>query len=139
LAYERAIANIVRANMSPLHRITHGQWWRFTDASGTHWCQTDILIEHDSYDPIIIEAKLRWSRAACEQLTELYEPVVAHALHARPRNVLVCAALANETPRVCNTLCDAFYSIERVPVLHIPRIGESRHLSAEARNALVLP
>ena len=143
LAYERAIASAIRANTSALHCVTHGQWWRFTDVSGTHWCQTDILIEPGMRaKPIVIEAKLRWSLAAEQQLTELYEPVVGAALGwLTPKIVLVCAAITRETPQsaICETLAQALGSIERVPVLHVARIGGSRGLAQSALDALVLP
>lgn len=66
----------------------HGQWFKFCDANGNGWCQTDVLLLLDG-EVVVVECKLTDVDEAREQLRYLYLPVVSKAL-SRPARGIVC-------------------------------------------------
>ena len=74
----------------------HGQWFRYIDANGEAWCQTDVILKLG--DRIaVIECKLSNIAEADEQLTRLYVPVVAKALHMPVVGIIVVRHLKPST------------------------------------------
>lgn len=71
-----------------LSGVQAGPWFTFRDAFGLRWCQPDILIEF-AYGNLIIEAKHNHTTDAWFQLRQLYEPVIAKALDATVRCLVV--------------------------------------------------
>lgn len=84
----------------------HGLWWEFVDASGRHWCQTDLVLEgRDSV--LVVECKYTWTRDAQRQLEGLYLPVVSWVRGKPAYGVQLCKVLTPEATGVCPTLEDA--------------------------------
>lgn len=59
-------------------RVTLGPWYRFVDLDGIGNCQPDAIVAFDDFD-LIVEAKSSHTRAAWQQLVQLYHPVVTKA------------------------------------------------------------
>lgn len=72
IRYEAAVA-------ARLPEARRGLWWRFCDANGTGYCQTDLLLLRDD-SLFVLECKLTDTPEARKQLEHLYRPVVECAL-----------------------------------------------------------
>lgn len=123
IRYERAVARACALHYA--RETTHGQWFEYEDASGHHWCQTDVLISWlDGSGHCILECKLSDSEHAAgarEKLTRLYCPVVALALKAPCKAIIVTRHLneKSDTRSVCDTLESAIaLSRTQIPLLH---------------------
>ncbi len=99
----------------------HGQWFRFGDALGEAFCQTDVLLMLDG-EVAILECKLTEVGDARRKLRELYVPVVQRALKRPTKAIVVARYLTNESDRemICATLGVALRSAsaEYFPTLH---------------------
>lgn len=100
----------------------HGQWFRFIDASGIGWCQTDSLyIAPDGV--YCIEAKLGNIEAGIAQFKELYEPVL-WAVYGRPVFLIVAARYLSSAPRGIFITSSLLEAIEHA---RIARLGTVLH------------
>lgn len=119
--YEKALAHA-------LPGAKQGQWWHYTTTTGSHWCQTDVLLATTDDEIVILEAKLTLTARAFEQIERLYKPVVAKATKRAVLGVVVCknlvkrsemATILGRTPPICDNLTDALaMSMYCTPVLH---------------------
>jgi len=76
----------------------HGQWFRFVDANGVGFCQTDVILVL-SGEAVVLECKLTEVGEARKQLGMLYIPVVQKALGIPTKGVVVARHLTRETDR----------------------------------------
>lgn len=74
----------------------HGVWWLYSDASGAHYCQTDVVMLLDGM-AYVLECKLTEVGQARQQLERLYLPVVSAALKRPARGIVVVRHLSRET------------------------------------------
>ena len=114
-AYEKALAKACGS------AFEKGVWWRFTDANGPGWCQTDLVAFGDEI--LVLEAKYSWVPEGHTQISQLYAPVIGFALKKPVLGIVVCKRLVPGMPkniRVCGTLDDALLEAARgrTPVLH---------------------
>jgi hypothetical protein len=69
-----------------------GVWWKYLDANGPGFCQTDFLILGDIW-AVILECKHTWTEEGMEQLGGLYMPVIGKALDKKVLGIQVCKHL----------------------------------------------
>ena len=115
LGYERALAAV-------LPEFRQGVWWRFEDANGPGWCQTDFVLVGRSA-VLVLESKLSWCVQGHSQLRALYQPVLTKATGMEVLGVLVTGKLRPDMPAgvvVAGTLQEAldFARTGRPTVLH---------------------
>jgi len=76
LAYQRYVCAELR-RLGAYGPVFEGQWIRYRDRNGTHWCQFDWALETLKY-VVVCEIKLSQRRTpeAIAQLNSLYKPTV---------------------------------------------------------------
>ena len=70
-------------------RAKRGQWWAYRDSNGSGLCQTDFIINGQTW-MVILECKHTFTTEGLEQLAYLYLPVVGLALDKRVLGIQVC-------------------------------------------------
>jgi hypothetical protein len=117
IAYERAFAQALKRS---LPGVKHGQWFVYHADGLLGYCQTDF-IRVTAQVVHVIECKLTNVEEACEQLMDLYFPVLRKA-YERPIYGIIATRSLHRTPdlaRVTSSLSAALsLSYDRVPVLH---------------------
>ncbi len=88
IRYEKLIAKNL-----PVAR--HGQWFRYIDANGLGYCQTDLLLEFETCC-FVLESKYTWTPMGHFQCERLYQPVVSKALGKPTFGMVVCRALRSD-------------------------------------------
>ena len=112
LSFQRRVRNYLRSAFVGRANVLDSPWIKYSDVSGSHWCQPDFII--DAPDRVIVvEAKLTLRRLgqALVQLQSLYRP---------------CVELVFDRPAV---LCVAFHHwIHDVDTSAIPMVDEPEEL-----------
>lgn len=115
--------------------MERGCWWKFQDANGQGFCQTDFLLERVDF-VLVLECKHTWTPEGHSQLEQLYRPVVERALGKPMLGVQVCRFLTSDAPKVagiCSSLLDAMSvakNSSRPAVLHW--LGKSKLWPSDA-------
>lgn len=82
LRLERAISDALPGGL-------HGQWFAFEDENGPGFCQPDIIYPFLPDFFAVIEIKYTLVPGAHQKLSNLYLPVVSHALKAPAAGVVI--------------------------------------------------
>jgi len=103
LRYERAVHGA-------LPGAIRGQWFRYEDSEGVHYCQTDVLIAGVNRI-LIVECKLTWVEDGANALKYLYVPVCETVYGRHALGLVACRRLPREgiPPgiKICANLDDA--------------------------------
>lgn len=117
VSYERRVAKALEGALA--HTPRYGQWFAYWDATGSHYCQTDVLAQVGA-ELVVVECKLRNVDEARAQLGGLYLPVVGAALGRPARGVVVVKTLPGGVVpgEVFPTIRRALESRVELPVVH---------------------
>lgn len=110
LAYERKFGKYLKRTAEG--EIFANQWFRFEDANGLGWAQTDYFVKLPS-GIILFECKLSERPAAWVQLRRLYSPILQTIFSLRPECVQVCKYVTGDGPYV-----DEFDGVRDGTVFH---------------------
>jgi hypothetical protein len=117
VSYERAFGKMLKRTLPD---VKHGQWFVYHADGLLGYCQTDFLRVGASAVHVI-ECKLTNVEEACEQLLDLYFPVLRRVYSLPIYGIIVTRSL-HRTPdlaKVTSSLSAALsLSYDRVPVLH---------------------
>ena len=92
LTYETHVGRTIRDWITRgeiIGTLYEGQWFYFEDNNGYGYCQTDILLETNSFI-FILECKLTYTSWAWQQLRRLYKPVVEKVFNKPSITIQVC-------------------------------------------------
>jgi hypothetical protein len=114
LKYERAFAAALLENFPSAQ---HGQWWKFEDAGGIGWAQTDLFLPEEN---VVVEVKLTLSLQGLAQLENFYVPLLECATGERPRAILVTKNLRPVVPRerIYSSWAECVSAKGGTPILH---------------------
>ena len=94
-------------------RVEHNPWFNFHDVFGTSNCSPDFLLWLANDKVIVIEVKLTWVAVAAHKLTDLYAPVIGHALQGEANGIsplVICRNITREAPTASYSLREALAS-----------------------------
>lgn len=123
LQYENRVGKQLQQHIHSelFRRIEHNPWFTFSDTYGTSNCCPDFLLWCDS-GIIIVEVKLTWVEVAIAKLTDLYCPVISHALQEPVTPLIICRNVTANSPTPKFTISSAMVSPYRL--LHWPDTGK---------------
>lgn len=135
-AVQRQGLRYQHAVVKALGGTSPGQWFQFRDANGPGHCQPDLLTYHRGVI-WVIEVKLTYTPEADTQLAQLYLPVVAMALGAPTRGLIVCRNLTPQVPasRRVSDMADALLRPPELGLSVLQWLGKGQfpHTLSEGR------
>lgn len=122
LHYEQKVANRAR----DFGKVKHGQWFKFKDAKGTAYAQTDVLLLPEKADKIyLLESKLTQKAEGELKLTHLYVPLCRHIYKVPIFPILIFKNILWQPDRLLSSFEDIFSlgRAEEGKVCHLHWIG----------------
>lgn len=79
IRFEKGFATYLTKRLGKV-RVWHNPWFKVEDDNGVFWCSPDLVVfpspESDTKEVLVIECKLKTTKAAFRELRTLYIPVL---------------------------------------------------------------